>query len=428
MPIISPFRALSYAPHLRGELEHLIAPPYDVISEDRRTSIAARHPNNIVHLDLPEGNSGADRYQVAAGLLNGWIDDRVMVRDSTPAFYVCRQRFRTPLGDERSRCGFFARVRLEPFGNGAVMPHERTLDRPRLDRQRLLEATRTHLSAVFLLHPDPDGRVADMMRAAAESPGGHEVRDADGTISRLTQVEEAATIATLEAQLRDEWALIADGHHRYEASLAYREERRRAGNKDADHLLAFFCSLKDPGLAIFPIHRLVHSLEDFDAGRFRRSLDRFFSMRRIDSQEELIRAVDEGSGRAGVYGLLVKGELGGWLLEWKEGVGQDEPVMASVPPPLRRLDVILLHRLVFETILGITPDAQARQTNLDYAKDVRELFRRMDEGPARIGFLVNPTRMEQVLEVTRQGLRLPQKSTYFHPKVPTGLVLDSLDE
>ncbi|MFQ5878346.1 MAG: DUF1015 domain-containing protein [Acidobacteriota bacterium] len=428
MPVISPFRALTYAPRLRAELDHLIAPPYDVIPAERRPGIAARHPNNIVHLDLPQDGRGGDRYARAAGLLRRWVDSGVLVRDGAPAVYVCEQRFTAPTGEERTRSGFFARLRLEPYGAGTIIPHERTLDGPRRDRQRLLRATRTHLSAILLIHPDPDGRVWRMTREAAASPVYEQARDPEGTLIRIVRLADREMLEALGQRLRDAWAIIADGHHRYEASLAYQEECRRAGRGDADHLLAFFCSLEDPGLAIFPIHRLVHSLEGWDPSRFRERLGEYFALRPLGSPEALRSAVDGGRGRSGVFGLVVRGERGGWLVEWKEGAGLDHPSIASVPPPLRRLDVILLHRLVMEGILGITPEAQERQAHLDYVRDGPELLRRMGEGRAQAGFLLNPTRMEQVIEVTRRGLRLPQKSTYFHPKVPTGLVLNPIDE
>ena len=428
MPTISPFRALCYAPGLRPGLDRLVAPPYDVIPDERRARLAARHANNVVHLDLPRPPAGDDPYAWSARLLREWIRDGVLAREERPAFYACEQRYRAPSGEERTRRGFFARLRLEPLDGGVVIPHERTLDRPRADRQRLLAATGTHLSPVFLLHPDPGGAVSSLMRETAGQEPFMEARDDEGTASRVWRIDDPERTAFLVDRLADRWALIADGHHRYESALAYREERRAAGHDDARDLLVFLCSLEDEGLSIFPIHRLVHSLPAPGAERLPGRLRGDFRLEPVADEAALRRGLQARLGRPGVFGVGLRAGRELYLAEWIEGAGLEREAMAGIPEPLRRLDVILLHRLVLEGILGITAEDQARQTNLDYAKDDREWAARLRQGGAEVGFLMNPTRMEQVIEVTRKGLRLPQKSTYFHPKVLTGLVFDPVDQ
>jgi uncharacterized protein (DUF1015 family) len=242
---------------------------------------------------------------------------------------------------------------------------------------------------------------------------------------RLAAVEAEATIARLEGLLAPQWALIADGHHRYESALQYREERRRAGAADAEHVLVFLCSLEDPGLSIFPIHRLVKALPDFRLDDVLQRLGPFFEVEAIDGSANLVAAVRSGSGRPGVFGLVGGAGSQGFLLRWREGSGLDCPGMRSIPAALQRLDVILLHRLFFEEVLGIDADAQARGAHLEYVKDEAELLARA--ATSQLGVLVNPTRIDQVIAISRTGVRLPQKSTYFYPKVPTGLVLDPLD-
>ena len=427
MPDVEPFRALTYAPRLRSSLDRLVSPPYDVLTEEQRSRHIGRHDDNIVRIDRPRSSGEEEPYAGAARLLERWIRDGVLVRDAQPALYVCEQTYRGPSGEEGSRRGFFARLALEPFGPaGTVLPHERTLDEPRADRARLLAATRTHLSAVFLLHPDPAGDVARMVEAAMKGETFLQARDDDGTVSRVVRVADPDRVALVGRRLREEWALIADGHHRYESALAYRDERRALGRRDAEHVLAFFCSLQDKGLSIFPIHRLVHSLPGFDAAAFLARLDPLFRVTRAGTADDLRHGLASAAARPGVFGLVL-GDDACWLAEWKEGQGLERPEMASTPEPLRRLDVVLLHRLLLEGILGITPEAQARQTNLDYVKDERSVFERVGGGRALVGVLMNPTRIEQVIDVTRAGCRLPQKSTYFFPKVLTGLVLDPLD-
>jgi uncharacterized protein (DUF1015 family) len=427
MPRIDPFRALLYGPRLRPRLDDLVAPPYDVLTGAEREALAGRHPRNIVHLDLPQAADG-DPYRDAAARLRAWVEAGDLARDDRPAFYACEQRFRSGPVADTVRRGFFARLTLEPFESGVVIPHEKTLERPRTDRQQLLAATRTHLSAVFMLHPDPGGEVAGVLDEAlrggdllmADEPGG-------GAASRVARVDDERRIGTLAARLRDSWALIADGHHRYESALAYRDARRAEGRRDAETVLVFLCSLEDPGLAIRPIHRLVRAPDGFDPQRFLAALRDLFDLQAVATEETLGAALAGRRGKPGTFGLALRGTDGYLVAHWREGAGLDRPEMAAVPPPLRRLDVILLHRLVLEGILGISPEAQARQTNLEYVKDDALWFARAREPRVDVAVLMNPTRMDQVIEVTRSGLRLPQKSTYFHPKILTGLVLDPLD-
>jgi uncharacterized protein (DUF1015 family) len=427
VPIVAPFRALSYAPDLRKDLSRLIAPPYDVISDALRERLASRHPSNIVHVDLPRPPEGIDAYLHAADRLSALQREGALVRDRVEAFHVLEQRFRTPSGHSSTRRGFFARLRIEGFEAGVVIPHERTLDRPRADRLRLLSATRTHLSAVFMLHPDPGRQVSDLVeRALAGAPVLEEAED-DGHACRLARLDGRDEVEAIRSRLAETWALVADGHHRYESALAYRDLRRKSGHRDAEHLLVFLCSLEDRGLAIFPIHRLVRSLPGFDRQGFLRKLGKHFTVAPVRAPDGLAAAMAGLRGQPGVFGMLFPGERAPSVVAWKPGAGLDLPVLASVPEPLRTLDVILLHRLVLEESLGITQEDQANQSYLDYVKDEGELARRLADPSAQVGVLMNPTRIEQVIEVTRLGLRLPQKSTYFYPKVPTGLVLDPLD-
>jgi uncharacterized protein (DUF1015 family) len=422
-----PFRALRYSPTHRKRLGDLIAPPYDVISDDLRRRLTARDPHNIVHLDLPAAEGDAGPPEASARRLAAWTAAGVLQRDERPAFYLCEQRYHDGEGATRVRRGLFGRLQLETFESGIVIPHERTLEAPRRDREALLAATRVHLSPVFLLHPDPAGRIAGELERHSEAALFDSARDDDDVLVRLAPIAAGVVVARLQAELKPHWTLIADGHHRYESSLAYRDRRRRNGRRDAEHTLAFLCSLEDAGLTVFPIHRLVHSLSGFEPSAFRSRLGELFRLKPFDGPDALLRALRSRRGRSGVFGVTLRDERQCWLAEWIDGAGMDRPGLGELAPPLRRLDVILLHRLVLEAVLGITLEAQARQAHLRYVKDASALFESVADGAAQIGILLNPTPIEQVVEVTRQKLRLPQKTTYFYPKVPSGLLLDPLD-
>ena len=426
MAHIEPFRALRYTVPPAPDLTRLIAPPYDVIGPAERRRLA-ENPLNIVHVDLPEAGDGGDPYRDAAARLARWIRDGVLFRDSADALYVAEQEFPGPDGSPRRRRGLFARLRLEPYAGGVVIPHERTHDGPRADRTRLLAATRANLSPIFFLHPDPGARVAAITGGIVVTPPHAWARVGEGDTVRLWRVAERRTIDDLVGGLRDQWVLIADGHHRYESALAHHAERSAAGGGEGmGHVLAYMCSLDDPGLAILPIHRVVHSLPGFDPARVRQALAPSFDLEPKADRADLPRAVAAEAGRAGVFGLLFGGESGGWVARWRDGAAVDPPGFEDLPAPLRRLDVVLLQRLVFERILGLDAGRQARQEHLEYVKDAGALVDRGRE--VAMAVLLNPTRLEQVIDAARHGLRLPQKSTFFHPKVPTGLVIDPIGD
>jgi uncharacterized protein (DUF1015 family) len=423
MAHIAPFRALRYAVRTDGELATRLAPPYDVIGPERRAALAA-DPHNIVLVDLPEAGEPGGAYAAAARRLAAWRRDGTLVLDREPAFVVAEQSFRDPSGAPRRRRGFFARLRLEAFEGGSVLPHERTLEAPRRDREQLLAATRTHLSAVFLLHEDPSGEVARTLEDLASRPPERELRDPDGAGLRLWRLADRDRLARIAERLGRGWTLIADGHHRYESALAYSQARRAAGSDDAPDVLVYLVSAVDPGLTIGPIHRLVRGVPSIDPAQLAAVLDPFFEVERRP-KDGLAEALRDAAGRPGVFGLLFPRDRSGLFLRWREGDERASRPLESVPVPLRRLDVVLLHRLVFQDALGLSPAQQAGPDHLDYVKDEAGLLRGLET--AACGVLLNPTRLDQVVDVSRSGLRLPPKSTFFLPKVPTGLVLDPID-
>ena len=417
---IEPFKALRYAPPVAADLARLIAPPYDVISPEHRARLAA-HPRNIVHVDLPAASGERNPYEAAARTLESWKREGILVRDPAPAFYVCEQEFRSASGALMRRRGVFARLGLEPLDGGVVLPHERTLDSPRADRLRLLESTRTHVSPVFMLHPDPRAEVSALLARLAQAAPTGAFTDDEGVGVRLWAAPAADGAGKITALLRDAWGLIADGHHRYESAWEFHSRRE---TKEPGWILAYLCSLEDPGLGILPIHRAIHSVPDFDPEKVREGMRAWFDLVRLPSAAALPPEIASRRAQPGVFGLVFGEEPSAWLGIWREGAGLDRPGMRSVPSPLRRLDVILLHRLLLEDVLGISQEAQARQDHVRYVKDSSSILN--NPHGMQLAVLLNPTRIDQVIDVSREGLRLPQKSTYFHPKVPTGLVLDPI--
>src|SRR4051794_30018798 len=247
MPDVQPLRALHDDPAVAGPLDRLVAPPYDVIDAERRAELAARSPHNVVAVDLPEAAGGRDPYEHAAELLRSWIDEGAVVRDAAPALWVLRQDYVGPDGEARTRTGFFARIRIEEYGPGRIRPHERTHPGPKEDRLRLTRATRANMSPIFVLHPGPT-----LVHGGGEPWG--DVTDEDGTRHRLWRMDDPEQIVRVQEALADAELLIADGHHRYETARAYAEEI--GGEGDHRYVLACLVGLEDPGLTVYPTHRL----------------------------------------------------------------------------------------------------------------------------------------------------------------------------
>jgi uncharacterized protein (DUF1015 family) len=421
VPRVDPFRALRYSPVIAPHLADVLAPPYDVITPELRSRLAA-HPDNIVHVDLPVAAEGREPYAAAASILRRWVRDGVLIRDPAPAYYLCEQRYRIGSATTGRRLGLFARLGLEPLDSGVVVPHERTHEGPRVDRLRLLEATLTHVSPILLLHSDPGGEVSRLLARLAEPPPTAAATGDDGTGPRLWRVSDPAIMERLRSLFSESWVLIADGHHRYESALEF---DRSHGAKVPGSVLACLCSLEDPGVRVLPIHRRIRGLKGFDSRSVRAGLSAWFDLQPVAEPSDLPEMVASRRDRPGIYGLLFGGEPGAWLATWREDAGLERPTLAGLAAPLRRLDVVLLHRLILEECVGLTLEAQARQDHIEYVKDAVELTR--GAGEAQLSVLMNPMPIEQVMTVARAGLRLPQKSTFFDPKVPSGLVLDPIE-
>jgi uncharacterized protein (DUF1015 family) len=424
MAEIVPFSGLRYAADRIGDLAAVLSPPYDVIGERARVELEARHPQNVVRLELPRGDGDA-RYGGAAKLLSAWTAEGLLRREERPAYYVYEQRF-TWEKTAYMRRGFFAAVRLEPFDKRVVLPHEKTLSGPKEDRRKLLLATRTQLSPIFGLYRDPDGAAEEVLAAAMAGPPAVDATTGDGTRHRLWVLTEPAPIERLTEIVRAKQILIADGHHRYETLLGTQTELRN------DQAMVFLARAEDPGLLVLPTHRLVHDLDGFDFSALCASAKAAFDI--VGGNESTADAIEarlarERGGPNGtggnkvVFAVRVPGEATTSWFTLKSFVD----LSALGPPSLRKLDVTVLHGVILGPLLGIDAAALASQSNLTYAHDTAEALRQVAASEAQVAFFMNPTRIDQVLTACEAGFVLPQKSTYFQPKVGTGLVFYPLD-
>ena len=431
MADIAPFRGLRYDLARVGDAAALLAPPYDVVSEADRTALEARDPHNVIRLELPRGD-GDTKYAHARELLDAWMADGTLRRDDRPAVYVYEQRFQFPVaawGQSYSRRGFFCRLRLEPFASRVVLPHENTLAAPKEDRRKLMRATRTHLSQVFGLYRDPDGVTAPALASVNAKTPALDATTGDGCRHLLWPVTDASTIGALVRGLAGRQVMIADGHHRYETMLALRDEVRPAGlpagGAAADWGSVFLARAEDPGLLVLPTHRLIRNLPGFDLDALRAAASKIFDVTIGDETTAPAiekRLVAEGRRRV-TFAVRAAGTAGTvWL-----GLRSDADLSPLGPPALRGLDVTVLHGLVLGPMLGIDAAAMARQSFLGYTHDMVEALGEVAAGRAQAAFLMNATTVDQVLSACEAGFVLPQKSTYFQPKLATGLVMHRID-
>lgn len=429
MPQLLPFRGLRYTA-AAGAPDDLIAPPYDVISEAEQQELGQRSPYNAVHLELAEG--GEERYGQVAALVADWEQKGKLAQDDSPMLYVYEQEFNGDDGARQTRRGVFAAVEAQPWEAGAVKPHEFTLTGPKEDRLRLLQATKTQFSPVFMIARDRAGELSSFIeQAIAAGRPTMEATTKDGVIHRLWAVEADAARMKRMAPLVSESFYIADGHHRYETAVAYRDWRISQGEIAKDHparfAMAVVVPLSDPGLSVRPIHRIVRRATPVD---WRRRLEPMFSIEtvkligsHIDQSRELLAMVREDPTAIVAHGFE------GWLahilrLRDRDAFsgriqGGHSEQWATIAPNVLRYGVL-------EPLWGIGDD-ELRAGAVDYSNKLESVMEQCHTQPNTVAFLLNGIRVEDVIELADRGERLPQKSTYFEPKLGTGLVFDRLE-
>ena len=416
MADVQPLNTLRYDPAVAGPLEDLIAPPYDVIDAAQRAELAARSPYNVVELDLPES------YEGAAGRLDEWREKGVLVQEDEPALWVLRQDYTAPDGGARTRTGFLARVRVEEYGAGRIRPHERTHPGPKEDRLKLTRATHANLSPIFSLFPDASGAARETLAAVTREDAFARVADGEGTQNALWRVADPDRIAALQGALADAELLIADGHHRYETARVYAEEV--GGEGDHRYVLMLLVALDDPGLLVFPTHRLLTGLKD-DAEKqiaIRDTARRDFEIQELDDPGKL--EPPAGNDRV-TFGYMDSFFKRPFRFTLKDQSIADE-ALAGMPAPYRRLDTAVLEAIILRGALHMSEDDISHLRGLDYSKSLGDAIERVESGAADAGFFMRATPVEQVREVAAAGESMPPKSTYFYPKVPTGLVFNPL--
>lgn len=437
MAEIAPFRGVRYNAKRIDDFDLVVSPPYDVIDAALQRDLYRRSPYNVVRIDFGEERPGdgeqENRYTRAARFFGDWLAGGVLLRDREPSLYYLEEDYEAEFGEGKTRKGFLATVRLEDPESGLYRPHEKTLAGPKADRLRLIRACRANLSPIFSLYDDPDNVVQrDLELVPLSQRPLMTVRGEGGGLTRLWRVSEAGVLRGVSAAMHLKSFFVADGHHRYETALQYRDLMRaenpgHTGTEPWNYIMMYFANLWAPGLTVLPTHRAVFGLEALRLERFLEKAGNYFTVEEVGGgPDALLQAMKERRGRCHAFGLAALGDERLWLLELCDEAVMNRLLAGRVPKLLRTLDVTVLHSLILEEILGIDEKAQEAQTNLRYVKGSRNLLRAVREGEAQLGFLLNPTRVEEVKAVAEGGERMPQKSTFFHPKLLTGLVFNPL--
>ncbi|MBI5328626.1 MAG: DUF1015 domain-containing protein [Deltaproteobacteria bacterium] len=462
MAKIAPFKGILYNPNKVGDLNKIMAPPYDVISPAFQDELYKRHPHNIIRLILgktfPDDAASNDRYSRAAADFKKWRDEDILVIDKTPAIYYYIQVYKVgtdlksvpsgqPLtnielvnGQRRARKGFIALARLEEFGKGGIHPHEKTLAGPKADRLKLMEACNANFSCIFSLYSEPHKTINRLLEDCCINGSPIiDVADDDGVESKVWRIDRPETIKKVVEAMSDKPLFIADGHHRYETALNYRNMMREqlkdyTGNELFNYVMMYFSNMDDEGMTIMPTHRIIHSITDFKPNTFLANCSSFFDIEEFKwngkveprVRKEFYKSMEDTGARLPSFGLYINGIDSYFALALKQKDTMDEVFGSSIHDVFKSLDVTVLHALILNNILGISSAAQENQTNLVYIKSMDDAIEETKKHGRQMAFLLNPTKIEQVKAVASSGQVMPQKSTYFYPKLLSGMVINPI--
>jgi uncharacterized protein (DUF1015 family) len=424
-----PFRGLRYA---AADLSALLCPPFDVISPEEQRRLYERSPFNAVRLEygetLPGDTPLSNRYTRAAATLRDWLRSGVLVRDGTPALYVDDQHF-THEGHLLTRRSLFARVRLRDWDEGPIRPHERTLDRPKEDRIRLMRACRLNISPILALYRDGDGSLRDAVASACRGTAPTATAETNGERHTLSRLNDGASLDSVARLASGRTFYVIDGHHRYETALAYRNERRSqaqtwTGEEPENFVLMALIAREDPGVVVLPTHRLLKGVAI--PAEFVTRLERDFTVEDVTGGWQAMQSTLAKAAKSAVtFGLAMAAHRLVLRVRNPDAIARRMP--PGSPVSWRSLDAAVLDAIVLGGVLGIDQESAARDGSLTFTHDGDEALRLVDSGEWDVAFLLSAASIEQVLSMADAGERMPQKSTYFYPKLPAGLVMNPLD-
>ena len=425
MAEIKAFKGLRFSERA-GKIGELACPPYDIISEEQRKAYLRTNGCNVIRLELPK--EGENPYVQAGKTLQEWEKDGILAPDEKESLYIYEEEF-TARGERKKIKGLICRVKIEEFSKGVILPHEETLSKAKADRFNLMNETFCNFSQIYSLYMDSEKTTEKSINSLSCGSPDEEFTDVDGVTHRLWIVSDKNVVSRICAQFKERKLYIADGHHRYETSLNFRNSLRERGlAKDGDpcdYVMMMLVNMENDGLVVFPTHRLVRNLKNFSREKVIDGCRDYFDISEIDGIENIEKTLD---------GLYSKGEkafgfyCGGekctlLVLKGKKIMSE---FMPDKSPASQGLDVSILHTLILERVMGIDKENMAKQINLTYTRDLSEAVEGVRNGDFQCSFILNPTRVTEIRDVAATGEKMPQKSTYFYPKLITGLVINKI--
>jgi uncharacterized protein (DUF1015 family) len=429
---IAPFRGVFYNQKKIRDLSKVIAPPYDVISKEEQEKLYKKSPHNFIRLDLSQE---PDSYPAAAQLLNEWLATGIFERDPIPSIYFLSHRFKLKSGEQKVRHGFLALTELQDFSSGEIRPHEKTLDAPKEDRLKLMLACHAQLSPIFALYSQPKETINRMLAVAVEGLEPYiEIEQDNGDQCGLWRITDIELIQKVQREIKDQRLLIADGHHRYEATLSYRDRMRRErgqwnGREAFNYIMVYFANINDDNVVILPTHRLVRGYSHKPFLELEEALQTYFYVEQHPKTPEgrisFLKALKTAAKKHRVIGASFKRDPRYLILRLKNKRIMQR-LAKDLSAPLRELDVSTLHLLVLEHILGMTADEQVKGENIRYSQDEEFVLQALEKEDYQAAFILNATKTEEIQAIVASDEKMPQKSTYFYPKLLSGLIVNQI--
>ena len=435
MATILPFKGLRYNPEKIKDISKVITPPYDVISKKERDDYYQLHPDNIIRLilskELPGDDQSNNKYTRSAESFDTWRKEEILKEEAEPAIYIYAQEF-TLSGKKYIRRGFISLVKLEDFQTGEIYPHEHTLAKPKEDRMNLMKACDANLSQVFTFFEDEDATISSFLHKVSEGDPNIDFTDIYGVKNSLWAIKDKAVIEALITQMKDRALFIADGHHRYETALFYRDlvngtkkEQNSNGDSPADYIMMMCVSMEDPGLVILPTHRLARNVKDLDPEKIKSSLNEVFDISDMGSDcdaDMLTQKLSEDSHKHKIAMYIGEGDKKFYILTLRDENLLDQ-ILTGEYVEWKSIDTGILHGVIFDRALGIQAKNISKSENVKYNQGVEDSVTRVNEGEYQIAFFLNPTKIGQIKEIATKRHKMPPKATYFYPKLMTGMVV-----
>lgn len=428
MAILIPFKGIVYNQKKIKNIAKVVTPPYDVISPGAQEEFYKAHPYNIIRLilgwEFPSDNKKNNKYKRAAKFFKSWQRSGVLLQDKQPSMYVYLQEYKND-GKKYQRCGFLSLLKFETEKK-SVLPHERVIPKPRLDRFKLLKEVHANLSPIFSIFADSSGEVDKILRSYIKNAKPFINIMFEGVRNKFWRIDDQLIQDKIIEKMQNKRVFIADGHHRYESAMDFcncmrKKNPKHTGRENYNFVMMYFVSSEDKGLTILPTHRAVKEIPIKDVEYIERRLKDYFHLKSFSSRKQMLKNMDHMKDRIGVFGMFLGGRRY-FLLVLKDQKCLDRVMNKEMSKQWRRLDVAILHDLILGHILKTK-----QGNNILYVKDAGLVSSLVEEGKYKAGFFLNPTKISQVKTVATLGERMPPKSTYFYPKLLTGLVLSKLD-